>query len=216
MEMTSSESVTCAACRHEIDAAAKLCPYCGADPRTGEKIDTQALLESEFKPRQLSATENVMEYARQRQGIVLALGITAALLVLLGLHAFVTNRNETQVSAANAVPLAEVAEIGTQEEAPANTPMPELQFQYDGHPQTLRTFIVEPGAVTPPEVIAAQQAAAQAAAQQKAAALAAAQAKAGHAAPGPPSPPGAAAVAQPRPAVPLQPVRPAPQPPVKH
>ena len=36
-----------------------------------------------------------------------------------------------------------------------------LEFQFDGHPQTMRTFVVEPGAVTPPEVVAAQQAAAQ-------------------------------------------------------
>ena len=32
-----SESV-CTACGHHIDPSARLCPYCGADPRTGEKV----------------------------------------------------------------------------------------------------------------------------------------------------------------------------------
>jgi hypothetical protein len=144
------------ACRREIDAVAKICPYCGADPRSGEKPDTQALLDAEFKPKQLTASETVLDYARQRQGIVLALGITAGLLLVVGLHAFVTHRNETQVLSAGAVPLAEVADVASLQESSPTPPMPELQFQYDGQPQTMRTLIVEPGAVTPPEVIAAQ------------------------------------------------------------
>jgi hypothetical protein len=39
--------------------------------------------------------------------------------------------------------------------------MPDLKYAFDGHPQTMRTFVTEPGAVTPPEVLAAQPAAAQ-------------------------------------------------------
>jgi len=164
------ERIACAACHHEIDAAAKLCPYCGADPRTGEKFDTQAIVEEVFRTRQLSTSENVIEYARQRQGVVLFLGIAAGLLLLFGLHQFVTHRNETKVSNAAAVPLAEVTDVGGQGDNAPPPAMPDLQFQYDGHPQTMRTFVVEPGAVTPPEVIAAQQAAAQEAAAKAAAA----------------------------------------------
>ena len=41
-----SSAAVCAACRRSIDAAAKLCPYCGANPVTGERIDTQAIRES--------------------------------------------------------------------------------------------------------------------------------------------------------------------------
>jgi len=171
MEMTSSR-IACVACRHEIDAAARLCPYCGADPRTGEKMDTATLLQEEFKPRPVTTSENVIEYARQRQGLVLALGIAAAVLLLLGLHQFATHRNETAVSSMNAVPLAEVTDVA-EPDAQQTPPMPELKFQYDGQPQTMRTFVVEPNAVTPPEVIAAQQAAAAAAAAQKPAAPAA-------------------------------------------
>lgn len=158
MEMSSSR-IACVACHHEIDAAARLCPYCGADPRTGEKIDTAALLQEEFKLRQTTTSESVIEYARQRQGLVVALGIAAAVLLLLALHQFATHRNETAVSSMNAVPLAEVTDVA-EPDAQQTPPMPELKFQYDGQPQTMRTFVVEPGAVTPPEVLAAQQAAA--------------------------------------------------------
>src|SRR4051794_9808020 len=134
MEMTSSR-IACVACQHEIDAAAKLCPYCGADPRTGEKMDTAALLQEEFKLRQATTSENVIEYARQRQGLVLALGIAAAVLLLLGLHQFATHLNETAVSSTNAVPLAEVTDVA-QPDSQQAPPMPELKFQYDGNPQT--------------------------------------------------------------------------------
>src|SRR5437868_1666203 len=68
--------VLCAACHHEIDDAARLCPYCGADPHTGQKvIDTQAILQEVFHPRRVTTTEGVMEFARQRQGVVIALAV---------------------------------------------------------------------------------------------------------------------------------------------
>lgn len=173
----SSPRLACAACHREIDTAARLCPYCGADPRTGEKLDTDEVLQREFKkPRQLTPSENVLEYARQRQGVVVAFAIAAVVLALVGLHQYATHRNETAVLSSNAVPLAEVTDIGPQQDTQPLTPMPELQFKYDGRPQAMRTFVVEPGAVTPPEVVAAQQAAAQqVAAQQAAAKTAAAQ-----------------------------------------
>ncbi len=61
-------NAVCAACKHPIDAAAKVCPYCGANPTTGEKaVDTQAVLQEIFKPREVTTGESVLEYARQRQ-----------------------------------------------------------------------------------------------------------------------------------------------------
>jgi hypothetical protein len=147
----------CVACRHAIDEAARLCPYCGADPRTGEKVDTQAILQEVFQPRHVSATEEVLEYARQRQGIVIALGILITLLVLAGFHQFVVQRNRTAVSDAAAVPLTDVADLYNESEETRPLPMPELQFQYDGHPQNMRRFIVEPGAVPPPQLPPQQQ-----------------------------------------------------------
>jgi hypothetical protein len=163
MEMSSSR-ISCAACRHDIDASAKVCPFCGADPRTGEKpVDTATLLQEEFKARPVTTSENVLDFARQRQGVVAVLGIAATVLLLLGLHQFATWRNEAAVSSTNAIPLAEVTDVG-ESDAQQMPPMPALKFQFEGRPQTMRTFVLEPGAVTPPEVLAAQQAA-QAAAQ---------------------------------------------------
>ena len=114
-----------------------------------------------------------MQFARQRQGVVIAAGVIVALLLLMGIHAFVTRRNAQEVSAASAIPLTEVTDLSNQTDENKALPMPGLQYQFDGHPQTLRTFVVEPGAVVPPEVIAAQQQAAQEAAAKQAAATAA-------------------------------------------
>ena len=164
---------TCAACRHDIDASARLCPYCGADPRSGNKpVDTQTILKEEFSSHRGTTSENLMQFARQRQGVVIAAGVMVALLLLMGIHAFVTRRNAQEVSAASAIPLTEVTDLSNQTEENKALPMPGLQYQFDGHPQTLRTFVVEPGAVVPPEVIAAQQQAAQEAAAKQAAAAA--------------------------------------------
>ena len=157
--------VDCVNCGHNIDDVAKVCPYCGSDPRTGQKVvDTSALLQEMFTPRHLSATENVLEYARHRQGIVIAVSAIVLFLVLAALHQFVTARNQSSVSAAPALPLTEVADLSNQPDETKPEKMPDLNFQYQGRPQAMRTFIVEQGAVTPPEVIAEQQAAAQAAA----------------------------------------------------
>jgi hypothetical protein len=158
----SNDRITCASCSHDIDAAAKLCPYCGADPRTGQKpVDTQAMLNEVFHPRETSTTDTVFEFARRRQGVVIALGVLIAILILAGVHEYVTRRNARDVSAAAAIPLTEVTDLSNQSDENKPLPLPNLEFQFDGHPQTMRTFVVEPGAVTPPDVVAAQQAAAQ-------------------------------------------------------
>jgi hypothetical protein len=164
----SPDRISCASCRHDIDAVAKLCPYCGADPRTGQKpVDTQAMLNQMFHPRETSRSESVFEFARQRQGVVIALAVLVAILILAGLHEYVTRRNARDVSAAAAIPLTEVTDLSNQSDENKPLPLPNLQFQFDGHPQSMRTFVLEPGAITPPDVVAAQQAAAQQAAAQK-------------------------------------------------
>lgn len=152
--------VTCVACRHKIDSAAKVCPYCGSDPTTGQKVvDTTALLQEMFTPRHVSASESVLEYARQRQGIVIAVSAAILFLVLAALHQFVTMRNQSSTSGAPPVPLSEITDLSAQPQETKPQPMPELNFPYEGRPQAMRTFIVEAGAVTPPEVVAQQQAA---------------------------------------------------------
>lgn len=143
-------SGTCAACGRSIDAAAKLCPYCGADPSSGQRVvDTQAILQEVFHPRELTATENVIEFARQRQGIVVAASIFVAFLALAGLHQFATMRNASVQNDSPAVPLTEITDIANQKSDVTPVAMPELDFPYDGKPQAMRTFIVERGAVAP-------------------------------------------------------------------
>jgi hypothetical protein len=179
-QTAASDRIVCAACRHEIDAVAKLCPYCGADPRTGAKpVDTQAMLNEVFQSRKISTSESVVEFARHRQGVVVALGVGLVILILAGLHEYVTRRNARDVSAAAAIPLTEVTDLTNQQDENRPLPMPDLKYTFDGHPQTMRTFVTEPGAVTPPEVIAAQQAAAQEAAAKQAAGQSAAPAQPG-------------------------------------
>ena len=185
---------TCTACRHDIDASARLCPYCGADPRSGNKpVDTQTILREEFSSHRGTTSENLMQFARQRQGVVIAAGVIVAVLLLMGIHAFVTRRNAREVSAASAIPLTEVTDLSNQTEETKALPVPGVPYQFDGHAQTLRTFIVEPGAVVPPEVVAAQQQAAQEAAAKQAAAAGAKQPPAKPGAGPPPlaAPPGA-------------------------
>ena len=117
------------------------------------------MLQEVFRPREITTSESVLEYARQRQGLVIAIGIAVVFLILTGLHQFVTARNQSAVSTAPAVPLTEITDLSNQPDETKPMPMPDLDFAYDGKPQAMRTFIVEPGAVTPPEVAAAQQAA---------------------------------------------------------
>jgi zinc-ribbon domain len=152
----------CAACQRKIDDSAKLCPYCGANPVTGERVDTQAILEEVFHPRQITTTESVLEYARQRQGIVIAITSLLALVILAALHQFVTARNSRETTASPAVSLSEIADTAND---PHETPkkMPELQFQFDGHPETMRTYLAEPGAIAPGQPAAPPAAAAPAA-----------------------------------------------------
>jgi hypothetical protein len=159
----SSQGV-CAACNRTIDAAAKLCPYCGANPATGERLDTQALLQEVFQPREMSTSDTVMEYARQRQGVFVALSLFVGFLIIVGIHQVVTRRNANVDTDMPAVPLTELTDVTKKSDDLTPVPMPDLNFQYDGTPRKMRTYVVERGAATPPEVLAAQQAARAAAA----------------------------------------------------
>lgn len=162
-------NVICAACSHEIDALAKICPYCGANPTTGEKsVESERLMQEVFQPREVTASESVMEYARQRQGVFIAVASIITFVVLGAIHQFVTRRNATAVANTPPVPLTEITDLANRTDETKPVPMPELKFQYEGRADAMRTFIVEPGAVTPPEVIAARQAAAAAAAAERA------------------------------------------------
>ncbi len=162
-------NAVCAACQRPIDSFAKLCPFCGANPATGVKnVDTQALLNEVFHAREVSTSESVMEYARHRQGVVITVGVIVVFLALAALHQFVTARNAREVTDAPPVPLTELTDLSAAPRERA-VKMPEIAFPYEGRPQAMQTFIVEKGALTPPEVVAEQQAAAVKAAEAAAA-----------------------------------------------
>lgn len=146
--MSSTQSV-CTACNRTIDAAARLCPYCGANPSTGERLDTQALLQEVFRPREMTTTDNVMEYARQRQGVVIAISLFVGFLIIVGIHQFVTARNANVASDLPAVPLTELTDVTKKSDETTPVAMPKLDFQYDGTPKRMRTYIVERGAIAP-------------------------------------------------------------------
>jgi len=152
-------SGVCAACRRSIDESARLCPYCGANPATGERIDTQAILQEIFRPKELTTSESVLEYARQRQGVVIGISVAVIFLVLMLVHQFVTVRNASEVSDAPAVPLTEIADVAKLSAESTQVPLPPLEFQYEGRPESMRTFIAEPGAVppAPPQTTTAPQ-----------------------------------------------------------
>lgn len=116
---------------------------------TGERLDTQAILQEVFRPRELSASESVMEYARQRQGVVVAISIIVAFLILAGIHQFVMRRNATAVTDTPAVPLSELTDITKPADDTTPVPMPDLDFPYDGRAQAMRTFVLERGAIAP-------------------------------------------------------------------
>ena len=218
MDVSTVSNATCKACGHSIDAAAKLCPYCSANPATGERMDTSAIVQEIFHPREVSTSESVLEFARQRQGIVVVVSLIVGFVILAAIHQFVTARNNSAGSAEAAVPLTEVADVSAAANAATPLPMPELKFQYEGNAKAMRTFIVEHGATTPPEVLAEQQAAQQAAAEKAAAAAA----KLAPQQPGAANPAAAPNTAAPRPGQPMmvpppaeRPGQPLPQQPVQ-
>lgn len=158
--MTNGSSNICAACQRTIDTSAKLCPFCGANPQTGERLDTQTLLQEIFRPREMTTSDTVIEYARQRQGVVIAVSVFVGFLIIAVVHQYVSNRNASVESDLPAVPLTEITDVTKKADDIAPQPLPELDFEYNGTPKRMRTYVAEQGAVTPPEVIAAQQAAA--------------------------------------------------------
>jgi hypothetical protein len=196
--MSSTQS-TCAACNRTIDAVAKLCPYCGANPATGERLDTQALLQEVFRPREMTTSDSVMEYARQRQGIFVAVSLFVGFLLVVGAHQFITRRNANVATDLPAVPLTELTDVTKKNDETTPVAMPKLDFQYTGTPKRMRTYVVERGATTPPEVVAAQQVATTSTASPQAR-PATGPAQPPQARPGPPQPQARPAQPQPRPA----------------
>jgi len=145
------KTIECRGCHHQIDELARLCPYCGADPLTGERFDPAPLLEKHFpKKPELPARESILEYVRERQTIVVGVVVGCVFLLAVGLHQMIIRRNANTTSDVPAIPLTEVADLSNAGAQNQQVEIPELTFEYEGDAKTLRTLLMEPGAVAPP------------------------------------------------------------------
>ena len=140
----------CVACRHEIDAAARTCPYCGGNPETGRRFDPAPILQSHFPPRDTAPKARITEFMRERQGLIVGALIIAVFLLVGAAHQMVTRRNQALESSAPAVPLTDLADLNQQGEEQKQLPIPDLEFAWTGRPETMEVLLVEPGAVAPP------------------------------------------------------------------
>lgn len=145
------KTIECRSCRRQIDELAKLCPYCGANPVTGEKIDPAPLLEKHFpKKAELPARESILEFVRERQNIVVAVVVGTVFLLALGLHQVIVQRNAKTTSDIPAIPLTDLTDLSNAGAQNQQVAIPPLDFGYEGDSRTVRTLLMEPGAVAPP------------------------------------------------------------------
>lgn len=146
--------VECAFCHNQIDSAAKLCVFCGADPQTGHRVDPEPLLKSLFSRKaELPRGEAFLEFVRRRQGIVLTGVVLVVFLLAFGMHRLISNRNDRQVEDVPAIPLTEVADLSNQSVETRERPVPEIPFQFEGNGRAFQTYIVEKGAIAPPQPV---------------------------------------------------------------
>ena len=156
-KVSSEKKLKCASCRHLIDEAARICPYCGANPSTGEKYDPSHLVQRHFKPKpELPPHESVLQFIRTRQSIVVSLVIIGVTLFAFTLHQIISRRNQTTVSDVPAIPLTEIADLSAKPTGPEELPLPDLVFEQEGQSRKARTLLVEPGAVAPPQPASAR------------------------------------------------------------
>lgn len=142
------QKIRCAACDHMVDPQARACPYCSADPRSGEKhrpaVPVDDLLS---RKKEESALRRAMHAIRSSESLLLPLSVGIGVLLLIALSTWVT-RHQSATTDVPAIPLSEVTSVQrTDQEAPMD--LPDLQFQFDGNPSSMESLILEEGAVSP-------------------------------------------------------------------
>lgn len=151
MPAMATDTKNCVACSHAIDAAARICPYCGADPESGKKVDTRPIVEAHFPPRgEMTRGQRLLEYFRERQALVVVAVIVTVYLLLGAAHQMVARRNAALEATAPAVPLTELTDLNDPGRQADQLPIPDLEFDYVGNPRTMDVMLIEPGAVAPP------------------------------------------------------------------
>lgn len=149
---------TCVACRRAIDPAARLCPFCGANPETGQRMDVKRIVESHFPPPPpLSVVERTLQFFRTRQAVSVSLIVAVGVALLLVAHQWIQQRNRSAVAPTPGVTLTEIADLSRRIEDRSPQPLPELEFQLEGDAKKMQTFVLEPGAIAPPPDAEPQQ-----------------------------------------------------------
>ena len=149
--MPATTERTCVACRRGIDASARICPFCGADPETGTRMDVRPIIESHFPPPpEISPLERVANFFRTRQMMSLAFLVLVGVGLLFAAHQWIQRRNRVAVAPTPGVTLTEVADLSRQLEERTEAPVPELEFPWEGDAKRMQTFVLEPGAIAPP------------------------------------------------------------------
>ena len=150
--MSEIEKIECRACGHSVDKQARICPYCAANPHTGEAERSRPPIEQLIQPKeQLSFFERASTTIRSRSGSFLAASIILGVTLLI-IASTVVNERQRAVADVPPVPLTEVTDLSsTRERDTEELELPELDFQYDGNPASMETFILEEGAVAPPQ-----------------------------------------------------------------
>lgn len=142
---------TCVSCRRGIDVAARICPFCGADPETGARMDIKPLMETHFPPPpEISPLEKTANFFRTRQTLSIAILILVGAGLLAAAHQWIQRRNRMAVAPTPGVTLTELADLARQYEERAPLPLPELEFGWEGEAKRMQTFVLEPGAIAPP------------------------------------------------------------------
>jgi glutaredoxin len=142
------QKISCMACSHMVDPQARACPYCSADPRTGEKHRPAIPVDDIFsRKKEESSLRRAMHAIRSNENLLLPLSVGVGVLLLIALSTWVTGRQSAATDVPS-IPLSEITSVQrTDQEAPME--LPEIQFQFDGNPSSMESLLLEEGAISP-------------------------------------------------------------------
>lgn len=151
--MTEREKIECRSCGRLVDPHARICLYCGADPRTGETDQTHPPLEKLITPKpDETFVERIKNSLRARGGFVMLISIVVGIVLLIVISTWVNQQQTETATDVPPVPLTEVSDLraATEDEESVEVEIPELGFEFDGEASNMETFILEEGEVQPP------------------------------------------------------------------